>query len=49
MDSGKGDEARIELDKILKAEARSVDARVQLGFLYGRAKQYDDALSGPGV
>ena len=38
MDSGKDDEARIELEKILRADPRSVDARVQLGFLFGRSK-----------
>ena len=45
MDSGKDDEARSELEKILKADPRSVDARVQLGFLYGRAKRYDEAVA----
>ncbi len=44
IDSGKEDEARIELEKILKTDPRSVDARVQLGFLYGRAKRYDEAI-----
>src|SRR5262249_27602421 len=44
MDANKDDEARIELDKILQADPRSVDARVQLGFLYGRTKRYDDAV-----
>ena len=44
MDSGKDDEARSELEKILEADPRSVDARVQLGFLYGRAKRYDEAV-----
>src|SRR5258708_24051858 len=45
MDAGKDDEARAELEKILQADPRSVDARVQLGFLYGRAKRYDDAVA----
>ena len=44
MDAGKDDEARIELEKILAADPRSVDARVQLGFLHGRAKRHDEAI-----
>ena len=47
MDAGKDDEARIELEKILRADPRSVDARVQLGFLFGRAKRYDEAVKRP--
>ena len=44
MDAGKDDEARIELEKILRADPRSVDARVQLGFLFGRTKKYGEAV-----
>src|SRR6266508_2394582 len=44
MDAGKDDEARIELEKILRADPRSVDARVQLGFLFGRTKKHDEAV-----
>ena len=47
IDAGKDDEARIELDKVLRADPRSVDARIQLGFLYGRAKRYDEAITIP--
>ena len=45
MDGGKDSEARAELERILRADPRSVDARVQLGFLHGRAKRYDEAIA----
>src|SRR5262249_39075499 len=45
MDSGKDADARAELERILRVDPRSIDARVQLGFLHGRAKRYDDAIA----
>src|SRR5256886_17414967 len=33
------------LERILRVDPRSIDARVQLGFLYGRAKRYDEAIA----
>src|SRR5439155_1572586 len=38
-------EARAELERILRADPRSIDARVQLGFLYGRAKRFDESIA----
>src|SRR5206468_1714348 len=45
MDAGKDAEARSELERILRADPRSIDARVQLGFLYGRAKRFDESIA----
>src|SRR5205814_992780 len=45
MDAGKDAEARAELERILRVDPRSIDARVQLGFLLGRAKRYDEAIA----
>jgi Tfp pilus assembly protein PilF len=39
--------ALVELEKILVADPRSVDARVQLAFLHGRAKRHDEAIRLP--
>src|SRR3989442_6838742 len=43
MDGGRDDDARAELERILRLDPRSIDARVQLGFLHGRAKHHDQA------
>ena len=45
MDGGRDDDARAELERILKVDPRSIDARVQLGFLHGRAKRYDESIA----
>src|SRR2546422_3404326 len=45
MDGGKEAEAQTELEKILRADPRSVDARVQLAFLHGRGKRHDQAVA----
>jgi tetratricopeptide (TPR) repeat protein len=45
MEGGHDDDARIELERILRLDPRSIDARVQLGFLHGRAKRYDEAIA----
>ena len=45
MDAGKDADARAELERILRADPRSIDARVQLGFLHGRAKRYDESIA----
>src|SRR2546425_1548811 len=46
MDGGRDDDARAELERILRLDPRSIDARVQLGFLHGRAKHHDQAGGG---
>src|SRR5947209_17311803 len=45
MDAGKEAQAQEELQKILHADPQSVDARVQLGFLYSRLKRLDEAIA----
>ena len=45
MDGGHDDDARVELERVLRLDPRSIDARVQLAFLHGRAKRYPESVA----
>ena len=44
FDGGKETEALAELEAILRADPRSIDARLQLAFIHSKAKRHEQAI-----